>query len=104
MLSAFILLDIDSDKVIEKDDFLTAVRKVRELDSDDAKELDFLWNQCDMDKDGTIDPHDFFSVCDILVCTVKKKSRSSYHIVPSPYDGDEVSKEEAQGWNQGRSR
>ncbi|GMH58289.1 hypothetical protein TL16_g02578 [Triparma laevis f. inornata] len=103
LLSAFILLDIDSDKVIEKDDFLTAVRKVRDLDSDDAKELDFLWNQCDMDKDGTIDPHDFFSVCDILVCTVKKKSRSSYHIVPSPYDGDEVSKEEAQGWNQGRS-
>ena len=75
LLSAFILLDTDSDKVIEKKDFLTAVRKVRDLDEDDEKELDFLWVQCDIDKDGTIDPHDFFSVCDILVCTVKKKSR-----------------------------
>ncbi|GMH61127.1 hypothetical protein TrRE_jg1776, partial [Triparma retinervis] len=88
LLSAFILLDSNQDKVIEKRDFLEAVMKVKDLDKGDKDELDFLWQQCDKNGDGEIDGHDFFSVCDILVCNVKEGEVSTHHVVPSPFDND----------------
>eukprot|EP00518_Triparma_eleuthera_P007996 CAMPEP_0182489940 /NCGR_PEP_ID=MMETSP1319-20130603/49155_1 /TAXON_ID=172717 /ORGANISM="Bolidomonas pacifica, Strain RCC208" /LENGTH=781 /DNA_ID=CAMNT_0024692065 /DNA_START=103 /DNA_END=2445 /DNA_ORIENTATION=- len=105
LLSAYVLLDTDGDKVINKEDFLDAVMLVKDMEDEDKRELDFLWEKCDLDKDGKIDEHDFFSVCDILVCNVKTKLRTSDHIVPTPYDGDrDVSPEERKGWEMERSR
>ena len=75
---------MDSNKKIEKPDFLEAVSLVKNLDEDDKDELDFLWEKCDADEDGVIDGMDFFNVCDILVCSVKENTINHKYVIPSP--------------------
>lgn len=85
LLCAFILLDVDGNGRIEKQDFVDAVTVVKNLDKEDVHECDYLWKHCDVDGDGVLDGGDFFHICDVLVCNVKERVVSREHIVPSPY-------------------
>ena len=87
LLSAFILLDKDRDMHIEKEDFLAAVKKVKNLSDDDGFILEYLWEKCDSDHNGYIELEDFNNICDLLVCDVKVKNHEMNYQLSTPYDG-----------------
>jgi Ca2+-binding EF-hand superfamily protein len=86
LLCAFILLDLDGDRKIQRDDFLKAVKQIKNLPADAEDELDFMWSHCDVDSDGVLDGGDFFHICDVLVCNVQEQRVSLEHVVVTPYD------------------